>query len=534
MDKDENNNKITIKKISSKYIKKEDEIEIDFSKNTNNDQCQRNETSFSKNTTQKNNANNKNKNLLYSKTRKINNDEDLRENELIDNELNKRNININNIYPNKRIKSTKKIYNLNNGNSETERIIKKPQNNDASINRKSTEYNIRDDIKKYTGQSKEILDNITKNFDNNSQGSLANKNLIFIEKYYYHNSFKDYEDVKNGIFCISGKLFTYMYKNKDRKGAKKFMDDMVERCKIFFDMSSVDKSCLIEYYNNDQNNIVCTIGQCENDIDSIISSNVGVNLKNPNNKNTILCHFYSSKNDIICLKDIIEIGRLYFENINILEYISFTYSITINFFILCCVFRDYKIVKNELDFLEIELFVLLIASFLGNINKENIYINQKSKILTIYYAIICAEIIIVKACALYLFETLFTGDRIFDYETLNQEYISFCFVLCNEYILNTITAFNLGSFYKQSPFENRILICLVLLYIAYIAALSLLCSSNFSIDILDITFFAHNEKLFDSFTDKNKEYLVLAIITDIIGTFLICGITKIFFKICIK
>jgi len=267
------------------------------------------------------------------------------------------------------------------------------------------------------------------------------------------------------------------------------MDDMMKRSKIFFGMSSIDKSCLVDYFNENPNNIICTVGQCENDIDSIIQSNVGINLKNPINKNTILCHFYSIKNDIICVKDIMEIGRLFFENINILEYISFQYSLIINSFIFCCLLRETEILKNELDFLEIELFILLLSSFLGKINKENIYINQKSKLITIYYAILCAELIIIKITSFYLFSTLFTGDRTFDWKTLSKEFISFYFVLCSEYILSCVLTFNFGSFYKENPLESRIFILLSLIYITYIVTLTFLCSSNMSYDLIKYNFF---------------------------------------------
>ena len=128
-------------------------------------------------------------------------------------------------------------------------------------------------------------------------------------------------------------------------------------------MSSIDKSCLVDYFRDNPNNIVCTIGQCENDIDSIINSNVGISLKNPENKNKILCHFYASNNNIVCLEDALEIVRLFFENINILENICFLYSIMINSFIFCCLLRDHPILKNEFDFLEIEVLLLIIFYF---------------------------------------------------------------------------------------------------------------------------------------------------------------------------
>ena len=65
-----------------------------------------------------------------------------------------------------------------------------------------------------------------------------------METYYYNNIFEQYEDIKNGIFCISGKLFNMLYKRKDKKGVKKFMEKLIKQSKIFFNMSSLDKSLL--------------------------------------------------------------------------------------------------------------------------------------------------------------------------------------------------------------------------------------------------------------------------------------------------
>jgi len=89
-------------------------------------------------------------------------------------------------------------------------------------------------------------------------------------------------------------------------------------------LSSTDKSLLVDHYRESPNNVVCVIGQCEGDADSILSSDVGINLKNPKNMNTILCHYYSNKNDIICIKDIIINGKVFFENNVLLESISLT------------------------------------------------------------------------------------------------------------------------------------------------------------------------------------------------------------------
>ena len=540
LDKDEtNNNKITIKKISSIFTNKEEETKMDITKATNYEQYSRVATriesrvgtKISKNRRIKDN--NINNNLLNAKSKKKVN-ENIKKGELIIPEINQRDVNPN-LYQN-RSKNMRKITNeIGKDNSEIERIIKRQSNiEDVNYIDQIDNYNNITNQKSTKKDYKGNIDHLSKNIQNLSQESLNNKTLAFMEMYYYHNSYEEYEDVKKGIYCINGKLFRYLFKNRQRKGIKKFLDKLNKKCKIYYNMSSIDKSMLVDYFRNDPSNIVCSIGQCENDIDSIISSNIGINLKNPKNQNTILCHFYSSKNDIICIKDLIETGRLLFENINVLEFISFIYSIIINSFIFCSLIRDYDILKNAMDFLEIEFFVLIITSFLGKSNRENIYIDQNSRLLTIYYAVICLEIILIKFISLYIFCQYYLGDLTLGLKERNEEFLSIYFILCSEFILTTIFAFNFASFYKESPFENRLLVVLTLAYLLYLTTLVFLCSSNISYDFLKITSFIRNEKLMDSFTDLNKIFGTLSVIIDISGTFIICLPTKLIFGLYLK
>lgn len=52
--------------------------------------------------------------------------------------------------------------------------------------------------------------------------------------------------MKNGIFFVSGKLLNFLYKNRERIGAKKFLEKIFEKSKVFFNMSSIDKSILVD------------------------------------------------------------------------------------------------------------------------------------------------------------------------------------------------------------------------------------------------------------------------------------------------
>ena len=65
------------------------------------------------------------------------------------------------------------------------------------------------------------------------------------------------------------------------------MEKVIEKTKIFFDMSSNDKCLLVDFFKESPKNIVCVIGQSDSDIYSILSSDIGINLKNPINMNTM-------------------------------------------------------------------------------------------------------------------------------------------------------------------------------------------------------------------------------------------------------
>ena len=398
-----------------------------------------------------------------------------------------------------------------NTNSENERILDK---------RKSM-------LTKTKGQSNNnYLNNNNENITNEESDS---KYLIFMEKYYYHDIFKEYEDVKNSIFCISGDIFNYLNSNKSQKGVKHFMNKIIQNTKIFFNMSSIEKSILVDYYKEDQNNSVCVMGQCESDIDSIISSDVGINIKNPRNINTILCHYYSKKKDIRCIKDIIMNGKVFFENNILLELISFLCYLALNGYVLCSLMRNVVINEGELNFLEIEFFILTSLSFLGK-NKGNIYLNQNSWVLNFYYNLQLGENVFIKLLLITFFCSIFSDDHQIEQHYRDKEFLSYYFVLSIEFMLCGILGLNFISFFKGSIFNNYYLIVFIIIYLIYLALLIFLNSSNYSLDILSITNFEHTENFVYSFTDNNRIYLLISLILDFCGTLIINYITFLILK----
>ena len=66
------------------------------------------------------------------------------------------------------------------------------------------------------------------------------------------------------------------------------------------------------------------------------------------------------------------------------------------------------------------------------------------------------------------------------------------------------------------------------IYLVYIELLTFLNSSNYSVDLLSITNFMHNENLMDCFTDNNRIYLTISLVLDFGGTLILNFLTLFF------
>ena len=381
----------------------------------------------------------------------------------------------------------------------------------------------------------------TANFIRNKSQITANipdeNNLAFFQNIlYYHGIFEDHEDLKEGVYCISSSAFNFLYQNRAFKGIKYIMEKLKKNTKIYFNMSSMDKSRLIDYFRESGDNIVLSLGGCDSDLDAIISSNVGVSLKNPPNQNMILCHFYSSKKDIISLKSIITIGRLLYENSILLEIVSFSCSISINFFLIGCLTNNLSIEgfsANQLRFLDLEFLILEMLSFAGSPKEKSNMIRNK-KLLNVYYVVQLIALLIFKLSSIALLQNLYKTDENLKSRESSSEYINFIFILCIEFVINSIFIFNHISFYREPPFSNITLVVSSLIVFIYVILLICLNSSNFNSDFVGLTNFAYSENLIDTYSDQNRMWLTVIICFDFSGSFLFCSILYIIFDCCSK
>ena len=348
------------------------------------------------------------------------------------------------------------------------------------------------------------------------------KTLSYLEKYnYYPGIFEDYEELNdNCIYCISGKLFNFLYKNKEKKQCKYILERIHKHCKIFYNMSSIDKSLSIDFYREYPDSCICKIGECLSDIDAILSSNVGINLISPSNENTMLCHFYTKDASILSIKKIIREGRAIKENITLLKISSIFYTFIINSYIICCFIRHTDVIINQLNFLEISFLIISISAFTGETddNKRSNQLIRNRKLYVGHYIAQVSGLFIFKVITVYMHGKYFIGNRELELKLIDKIYCSFYFILCIEQLFSTVYVLNLISFYRKDSISNLFYNLSNILLLIYFIFLNVLTSSNFKCDFLNITVFDYNENIIDTHGDHNRLNCLIVCIVDFLVT----------------
>ena len=350
-----------------------------------------------------------------------------------------------------------------------------------------------------------------------------NRSYSNIEKYdYYPEIFEDNEEMRNNcIYCVSGNVFKFLYKNKEKKKYKKTLDLILKNCKIFYDMSSLDKSLAIDFFRESPKNRICYIGECQSDYDAIMTSNIGISLKPPKNLNTIFCHFYSEDSNILSIKKIIREGRAITENIMLLRMSSVFFTIILNSYVMCCLIRHVRIIDGQLIFLEIAFFIMAISAFSAKYDtftQSNCLI-QNEKLYNRHYYIQITGIFLIKLYDLYSTTTFFHGnDYKLEERVVDLIYCCFYFIFCVEQLISIIFVCNLICFYRKNPFTNVFFVILNIVILLYFIILVTLSSSNYRCDFFKITVFEQLEELVDSFDDENKLNCFRLCIIDLVAS----------------
>ena len=212
------------------------------------------------------------------------------------------------------------------------------------------------------------------------------------------------------------------------------LEKIHEKCRIFYNMSSLSKSKVIDYYREFPGNYICTIGECQSDVDSIITSNVGINLQSPKNLNTILCHFYSSDANLLTIKKIIMGGRAVKENNLLMKIACGLYTLMINSYILCCFIWEIDVIQGQLNFLEIAFLFLSMAAFTSEVDNSEATncLIQKKNLYVCHYIFQIVGLIILKALGIYFIATLYNFNDFIEETERGTIFCTFYFIYCVE------------------------------------------------------------------------------------------------------
>ena len=406
---------------------------------------------------------------------------------------------------------------LNYSISSTKNILNTNNNSKNSMSLSNAE------IKGKLKMSRKNMNSFDFNFlDTPLKSSISVKNNL-IEKneflYYYQEIFEDHKELSEDcIYCVDSKVFDFLYKNKNKRHAKILLEKIHEKCRIFYNMTALTKSKIIDYYREFKDKCICTIGQCQSDIDQIFSSDIGINLQPPRNSNTILCHFYSPDSNLLTIKKIIRAGRAINENIILIRLSGGLYTIIINSYILCCFMRQMDVIKGQLNFLEIGYLVLSLCAFTIKSDEEDnndiINFNKNKKLYIYHYAIQMIGLLVIKCFGIYYLAFKFNTNNFIEKKSIDKIYSTYHFVFCVADLVTTVYVLNLLSIYRKSLFLNTLYIILSLLVFFYFSITISLTSSNFNVDIFDFLYFEYFENIVDAYDENNKVDCFIACLLD--------------------
>jgi len=540
-DKDEIKNRIVIKKIyNSNNNSYKNEEENDSNQNNGNIYTEKYSSRVSKNNYKGfdksfklkqskifDNPDNNFNNFLKTdkKVEPLNLDGDINNSNNIRNTLNdsnspKKRNNTRRVYNNGMISTSKDFLN----SSETKNSItmtNKQMKKNLQMSRKnlnSMEFNNLDSTKKMFS-----LVNIKRNMSKFSQDNSTMFANTTQEKnttlYYYQGILEDHKELtEDCIYCVSGSVFDFLYQNKNKRHAKILLETIHEKCRIYYNMSSLSKSKVIDYYREFPNKYICTIGECQSDIDPILTSNIGINLQAPRNINTILSHFYSPEANLLIIKKILRNCRAIQENHLLMTISCILYTLIINSYIICCFIRQMDVIQGQLNLLEIAFLFLSIAAFTSQVddNEGSNSLIQQRKLYVLHYVFQISGSIIIKASTIYTHAMTFHANDFVDPKDVDKIYSTNYFILCIEQLFSIILVLNLICFYRKTWFFNTSFLLFCILLFIYFTIAIFLNNSNFKIDIFGILYFEFIENIVDAYDENNKINCFLVCLQDFV------------------
>ena len=414
-----------------------------------------------------------------------------------------------------------------------EKNLKKPLTKKRSTKIKNRNLDIKTPGKKINNNSKgnnKIYNNIGPSSCDEFPKS---KNNFFSNKNHFEYSLDKIKFFDNGCtLCFSGKILKYIYENQKRKDIKELLKLMNKFGKIFFSMSSYEKSLLIEINKIIFNKKICMVGDGINDIEAIMSSNVGIYIGEQKNINTLLSHYFIKENNLMSIETIIKNGRGYYENDNLLLPTNFIFTACWVGLITYSYFLKKKVDNSMLTLLNISIFILCISAFTNppdyKINFN--YLASNEKLLKNFRFIIFIGIFIIKIWCQIIFYYTYEYNNDTDEDKNKEIILSYIFIMTWSQSMSTVLVFNICTFYRKSILSNFTFLIIYLAIFAYV--IHLLTLNDIAIgevSLINIKFEFLNKNV-DFFDDSHKIIVLFIILADIIFPCILVIILKKIFE----
>ena len=375
----------------------------------------------------------------------------------------------------------------------------------------------------------------------NSKISSANKNDLFNnnrntyinQKFFFDCSLNKLSFFKDDCsLCFSGLALRYIYEKRNKNEIKLLLKLMNKYGKIFYAMSSSDKTLLIKINKELFNKKICTVGDGYNDTEAILSSNVGIFIGKRNNINTLLSHYFIEDNNLMNIETIIKNGRGYYENDNILLPVNFTFTSCYVGLITYSYYLERKVDNIMLTILNLSIFILCVTAFSikpeYKINYNHLASNEK--LLKLFKLIRFLGIFIIKIICQIIFYFIEQYNENIDMDTNKDIFLTYIFIMTWSQSMSSVLVFNINTFYRKSFLSNLIFLMLyfaIFLYIIYLLTLNDISLGK--VELINVSF-EFERKNVDYFDDTHKLILLIIILGDIIIPSILVIVLQYFFE----
>ena len=338
--------------------------------------------------------------------------------------------------------------------------------------------------------------------------------------------------------CFSGMALRYIYEKRRNLDMKVLLKLMNKFGRVFFSMSPFEKALLIKINREIFNKKICMVGDGFNDIDAIMSSNVGIFIGQQKNLNTLLSHYFIDENGLMNIERIIKNGRGYYENDNLLLPANVCFTSLWLLLIIYSYYIETLVNSIMLTLLNVSVFILCVAGFSTapdyDINYN--YLASNEKLLKLFNFLRIFGTFIIKAFSHIIIYFVYKYNENIEINRNRQIFLSYIFLIIWAQSMSIIFSFNINTFYRKTILSNFIFLMVYIAFFSYI--ICLLTANDISLGNSDgyITLFFEFSKIHSDYLDDTHKLFVLYIIlADISASCIFFHIlNKLFLKIANK